>query len=324
MADDSKASNVGGRYAQALFDLANDEKKLAAVEADLRSLKKMRAESADFRTLLASPAFSAEQKGRAVAALADKARFNGTTRKFLGLLAANGRIGALPSIITSFETLSAQARGVVSAQVTTALPLTAAQSKGVAAALRTDPLQIEPILDTLVRLDWVARLDEQGAQRHVLLAEPAHTPAAPLIDKMVQAKQAQDLHTGTLTQLITYEMVRDGVFLDQHIQTLRATYRRRRDLMLRMLEENFPQEVTWTKPDGGLFLMITLPQGMDASELLKQATARDVAFVPGDGFFTREDGHNTFRLNYSNAREDRIEEGIRRLGVVLKEALQRR
>jgi 2-aminoadipate transaminase len=148
--------------------------------------------------------------------------------------------------------------------------------------------------------------------------------AAPLIDKLVQAKQAQDLHTGTLTQLITYEMVRDGVFLDQHIQTLRATYRSRRDLMLRMLEEHFPEEVTWTKPDGGLFLMITLPAGMDASELLKTATARDVAFVPGDGFFTGEDGHNTFRLNYSNAREDRIEEGIRRLGVVVKEAVKQR
>lgn len=146
--------------------------------------------------------------------------------------------------------------------------------------------------------------------------------AAPVIDKLVQAKQAQDLHTGTLTQLITYEMVRDGAFLDAHIQTLRATYRRRRDLMLRMLETHFPEEVTWTKPDGGLFLMITLPQGMDATELLKVATARDVAFVPGDGFFTGEDGHNTFRLNYSNAREDRIEEGIRRLGEVVKEAIQ--
>jgi 2-aminoadipate transaminase len=148
--------------------------------------------------------------------------------------------------------------------------------------------------------------------------------AAPVIDKLVQAKQAQDLHTGTLTQLITYEIVREPGFLEAHIQTLRATYQRRRDLMLRMLEENFPQEVTWTHPDGGLFLMITLPAGMDATELLKAATARDVAFVPGDGFYTGEDGHNTFRLNYSNAREDRIEEGIRRLGEVVKAAIQGR
>ena len=149
MADDSKASNVGGRYAQALFDLANDEKKLAAVEADLKSLKKMRAESADFRTLLASPAFSAEQKGKAISALADKAKFNATTKKFLGLLAANGRIGILPSVITSFEALSAKARGVVSAQVVTAVALTPAQSKGVAAALRT-ALGKDPEIETRV------------------------------------------------------------------------------------------------------------------------------------------------------------------------------
>lgn len=148
--------------------------------------------------------------------------------------------------------------------------------------------------------------------------------AAPVIDKLVQAKQAQDLHTGTLAQLITYEIVRDGAFLAQHIETLRRTYRQRRDLMLRMLAECFPEEVTWTHPDGGLFLMITLPDGIDAGELLIKATQRDVAFVPGDGFFTGEDGRNTFRLNYSNAREDRIEEGIRRLGEVLRDALVHR
>jgi len=149
VADDSKASNVGGRYAQALFDLANDEKKLAAVEADLRALKKMRADSRDFQTLLASPAFGAEDKGRALAALADKAKFNSTTKKFLGLLAANGRASSLMSVITSFEALSASARGVVSAQVTSAVPLTAAQSKGVAAALRT-ALGKDPEIETRV------------------------------------------------------------------------------------------------------------------------------------------------------------------------------
>lgn len=149
MADDSKASNVGGRYAKALFDLANDEKKLAAVEADLKALKKMRADSRDFQILLASPAFSTEDKGRALAAIADKAKFNATTKKFLGLLAANGRVSVLPSVITSFEALSAVARGVVSAQVTSAVALTAAQSKGVAAALRT-ALGKDPEIETRV------------------------------------------------------------------------------------------------------------------------------------------------------------------------------
>ena len=136
MADDSKASNVGGRYAQALFDLAIDEKNVAAVEADLKSLKAMHAESKDLRTLLASPAFSAEDKGKGLAAIAAKAKLNATTVNFVGLLSANGRAGLLMSVITSYEALSAKARGAVSAEVTTALPLTAAQSKGVAEALR--------------------------------------------------------------------------------------------------------------------------------------------------------------------------------------------
>lgn len=148
--------------------------------------------------------------------------------------------------------------------------------------------------------------------------------AAPLIDKMVQAKQATDLHTSTLNQLITFEMVRDGVFLEQHVATLREVYKQRRDLMLAMIEQHFPEGVTWTRPDGGLFLMVTLPEGIDATELLKQATARDVAFVPGDGFYTDGTGQNTFRLNYSNAREAMIEEGIKRLGLVIKEAMRER
>jgi len=149
LADDSKASNVGERYAQALFDLANEQKEVAAVEADLRSLKTALAESRDLRVLVASPKFSSEDKGRALSAIAAKARFKPTTQKFLGLLAANGRASVLPSTITSFQALAAKARGAVSAQVTTALPLTAAQSKGVAAALR-QALGKDPEIETRV------------------------------------------------------------------------------------------------------------------------------------------------------------------------------
>lgn len=136
MADDSKASNVGGRYAQALFDLANEQKQVAAVEADLKSLKAAIADSRDLKTLLYSPSFGAQDKAKGLAAIADKAKFSATTRKFLGLLAANGRAAALSAAITAYEALSAAARGAVSAQVTTALPLSSAQAKGVQAALR--------------------------------------------------------------------------------------------------------------------------------------------------------------------------------------------
>ena len=149
MADDSKVSNVGERYARALFDLASEQKQVAAVEADLRSLKTALAESRDLRVLVHSPAFAAADKGRGLAAIAAKAKFNATTAKFLGLLAANGRIAVLPSIITSFQAIAAKTRGAVSAQVTTALPLSAAQSKGVAAALR-QALGKDPEIETRV------------------------------------------------------------------------------------------------------------------------------------------------------------------------------
>ena len=149
MADDSKASNVGGRYAQALFDLASDNNEVAAIEADLKSLKAALAESRDLRVLLASPAFGAEDKAKGLVAIAAKAKFQMTTVKFLGLLAANGRASALASVITGYEALSAKARGAVSAQVTTALPLSAAQAKGVAAALR-QALGKDPEIDTRV------------------------------------------------------------------------------------------------------------------------------------------------------------------------------
>ena len=149
MADDSKVSNVGERYAQALFDLAVDENAVAAVEADLKSLKTALAESHDLRVLVASPKFSAEDKGKALVAIAVKAKFNMTTIKFLGLLATNGRASVLPSAITSFQALAAKARGAVSAQVTTALPLSAAQSKGLAQALRLS-LGKDPEIETRV------------------------------------------------------------------------------------------------------------------------------------------------------------------------------
>ena len=149
MADDSQTSNVGGRYAQALFDLAKDQNLVAQVEADVKSLKAAIADSRDLRILLESPAFNAEDKGKGLAAIANKARFTPTTKKFLGLLAANGRASALPAALSGFEKLAADARGEVLAQVTTAVPLTAAQAKGVAQALR-QALGKDPQIDTRV------------------------------------------------------------------------------------------------------------------------------------------------------------------------------
>jgi F-type H+-transporting ATPase subunit delta len=149
LADDSKQTDVGGRYAQALFDLALETKALDAVEADLKALKAAREESADLRRVLDSPGFTAEDKGKVLTAIGAKAGFNKTTQNFLGLLAANRRASALPAAIAAFERLSAAHRGVVAAEVTTAIKLTAAQAKGVKAAL-AQALGKEPEITTRV------------------------------------------------------------------------------------------------------------------------------------------------------------------------------
>ena len=140
MADDSKTTSagadVGARYAQAMFDLASDKEMVAVVEQDLKSLKAMIAESADLRRLIASPAFGAEDKDKALTALAEHAHFNSLTKKLIGLLGRNARIAALPATITAFEKLAAARRGAVAAEVTSAVALTKTQQTGLSKALR--------------------------------------------------------------------------------------------------------------------------------------------------------------------------------------------
>ena len=134
MADDTNSmagtADVGARYAQAFFDLADDKKMVAAVEQDLKELKAMIGESADLRRVIASPIFAAEDKAKALSAIADDAHFNPLTKKFLGLLGRNGRIAATPAAIAAFEKLAAARRGAVAAEVTTAVPLSEAQQTG--------------------------------------------------------------------------------------------------------------------------------------------------------------------------------------------------
>lgn len=149
MADDIKVTDVGQRYARALFELAEEGGSVAAVERDLVSLKGMYAESKDLRVLLDSPSFSSADKNAGLAAIAAKAKFHATTRKFLGLLAANRRADALVSVIDCFRKISAEKRGVVAAEVVTAVPLSAAQAAGVASALRT-ALGKDPEISTRV------------------------------------------------------------------------------------------------------------------------------------------------------------------------------
>jgi len=139
-----------------------------------------------------------------------------------------------------------------------------------------------------------------------------------VIGKLVQLKQSADLHTSTFNQVVAYEVAKDG-FIDEHVRTIRKVYRERRDVMLAAMQEFFPKEVTWTRPQGGLFLWVTLQEGMDCERLFKAAVDQNVAFVPGYCFFPDEaEGFRNFRLNFSSSKPDAIREGIRRLSIAIK------
>lgn len=141
-----------------------------------------------------------------------------------------------------------------------------------------------------------------------------------IFEKVVMVKQGADLHTSTVSQMqiATYMDMYD---LDANIARIRQAYRRRRDAMVAAMEREFPAEVVFTRPQGGLFLWVELPRHLNARTLLQRSLERNVAFVPGGSFFPNGGKEHFFRLNYSNMPEDRIREGIARLGAVLREAL---
>ena len=135
-----------------------------------------------------------------------------------------------------------------------------------------------------------------------------------------RAKQAADLHTSTYTQMIAYEVLSSG-FLDAQVGRVREYYKKQRDLMLAALDAHFPDDLTWTRPKGGMFLWVTLPDGVDATELAYEAVEQNVAYVPGEAFFADGTGKNTLRLSYSVATPEQIEAGMERLGQVFKKHL---
>ncbi|MBC7500703.1 MAG: PLP-dependent aminotransferase family protein [Herminiimonas sp.] len=138
----------------------------------------------------------------------------------------------------------------------------------------------------------------------------------PLTRKMEQAKQAADLHTSQLTQMVVHEVIRDG-FLDSHIPTIRKLYSDQCDAMLAALAEFFPASVTWTRPEGGMFVWITLPKHMDSMVLLDEAIAQNVAFVPGAPFYANAPEKNTFRLSFVTVPPEKIREGVAKLGKLI-------
>ena len=143
--------------------------------------------------------------------------------------------------------------------------------------------------------------------------------AKPVISQMVLIKQAADLHTPSLNQIAVHD-VASRIF-DSHVETIRSAYRQRRDAMLAALSEYMPEGVSWARPEGGMFVWLTLPTGLNGAELLaKSIETVGVAFVPGGAFYADENGENTIRLSFSLSDADEINEGIRRLGMVLRGA----
>jgi 2-aminoadipate transaminase len=143
----------------------------------------------------------------------------------------------------------------------------------------------------------------------------------PLIQRMVQAKQGADLHTGTFVQMIANDICQRG-FLRQHVKDIISAYRERRDVMLDALTEHWPEGSSWTTPQGGLFLWAETPEEINTSDFFKKAIAANVAYVPGISFYPNEEGgHHSMRLNFSYSNPDTINEGIYRLGHALKEEI---
>ncbi|MEB3220741.1 MAG: PLP-dependent aminotransferase family protein [Candidatus Sericytochromatia bacterium] len=141
-----------------------------------------------------------------------------------------------------------------------------------------------------------------------------------IVEKLIPLKQCNDLHTAALTQVMIAEYLATGG-LEAHLARLRTEYRKRRDLMLAAMDAHLPEWCSWTRPEGGLFIWVTLPSGLLAAPLLEECITKEkVAFIPGDAFFAHGGGENTLRLNFSNASEAAIEDGIRRLGRVMKAA----
>jgi 2-aminoadipate transaminase len=137
-----------------------------------------------------------------------------------------------------------------------------------------------------------------------------------VMERLVQMKQGSDLHTSTLNQMIACETARGG-FLDRHVRRVRQVYRERRDAMLSALERHAPPGVRWTRPQGGLFLWLTLPEGLDAKELFPAALRKKVAYVPGSAFYPNGGGQRSMRLNFSYCTPEVIREGIRRLCTII-------
>jgi len=146
---------------------------------------------------------------------------------------------------------------------------------------------------------------------------------APLkiMDQLVVAKQASDLHSNFLSQRIASRYLKDSD-IDLHIKKIRKAYKEQKDCMVATMQEEMPDGVTWTNPEGGMFVWVTLPAGCSSMDIFSAALKEQVAVLPGIPFYVDGGGTNTLRLNFSNSSDERITEGIHRLGKVMRSVIR--
>lgn len=167
---------------------------------------------------------------------------------------------------------------------------------------------------TVIRLGTFSKVLAPGLRLGYIVAPK------PIISKLVQIKQATDLHTSTLTQMAVYETIKDG-FLTTHLPMVRDLYKEQCGYMLEAMDEHFPSTATWTRPEGGMFIWVTLPAHIDGTKLLARAIEQNVAFVPGAPFYAGDEPQaNTLRLSFVTVSEAKIREGIAILGKLIKES----
>lgn len=142
-----------------------------------------------------------------------------------------------------------------------------------------------------------------------------------IIEKLEVVKQSTDLCAPVFNQFIAARYIEKGYY-DKNIERIKINYRNKRDNMIAAFEKYMPEGVTWTNPEGGLFLFVTLPEGYDATELFRIALQEDVAFVIGEAFHCDGSGKNTLRINFSFMEESRAEEGVRRLADAIKKLMK--
>ena len=138
-----------------------------------------------------------------------------------------------------------------------------------------------------------------------------------ILKKFIFVKQVADLQASSISQIEVSKFI-DLYNLDNHVKKINEVYARHRDLMLETMKEEFPEGVEYTYPEGGLFIWVELPKHLDSRIIMKDCLANNVAYVPGRSFFPNGGTENCFRLNYSNMSDDRIVEGIKRIGLVLR------